>query len=38
MASKDPPGPPMTLGKMREQGAHHSIAICHNDAPAGITR
>jgi hypothetical protein len=22
----------MTLGSMREQGVHHPIAFCHNDA------
>jgi hypothetical protein len=22
----------MTLGNMRQQGLHHSIAFCHNDA------
>jgi hypothetical protein len=34
MASKQryPPGPPMTLGKMRELGVHHLIGCCHNDA------
>jgi hypothetical protein len=26
------PGPPMTLGNMREQGMHHLIAFCLNDA------
>jgi hypothetical protein len=25
-----PPGPPMTLGNMREQGVHHPIAYCLN--------
>jgi hypothetical protein len=29
---KPPPGPPMTLGNMSEQGVHHLIAFCHNDA------
>jgi hypothetical protein len=29
---KHPPGPPMTLGNMREQGVQHLIAFCHNDA------
>ena len=29
---KHPPGPPMTLGNMRELGIHHLIAFCHNDA------
>src|SRR6478672_5554163 len=29
---KHPPGPPMTLGNMRELGVHHLIAFCHNDA------
>jgi hypothetical protein len=26
------PGPPMTLGNMREQGVHHLIAFCLHDA------
>jgi hypothetical protein len=26
------PGPPMTLGNMRELGVHHLIACCLNDA------
>ena len=26
------PGPPMTLGNMRQQGVDHLIAFCHNDA------
>jgi hypothetical protein len=26
------PGPPMTLGNMREQGVQHLIAYCLNDA------
>jgi hypothetical protein len=26
------PGPPMTLGNMRELGVHHLIAYCLNDA------
>ena len=25
------PGPPMTLGNMRELGVHHLIGHCHND-------
>jgi hypothetical protein len=29
---KHPPGPPMTLGNMRELGVHHLFAYCHNDA------
>jgi hypothetical protein len=29
---KHPPGPPMTLANMNEQGVHHPIAYCHNDA------
>jgi hypothetical protein len=28
---KHPPGPPMTLGNMRELGVHHLIAFCLND-------
>ena len=32
MNSKYSPGPPMTLGNMREQGVHHLIAYCLNDA------
>ena len=32
MAPKHPPGPPMDLANMREQGVHHLIAYCHNDA------
>jgi hypothetical protein len=31
MIPKPPPGPPMTLGNMREQGVHHLIGYCHND-------
>jgi transposase len=27
----NPPGPPMTLGNMREQGVQHPIAYCLND-------
>ena len=27
-----PAGPPMTLGNMRQQGVHHLIAFCLNDA------
>jgi hypothetical protein len=26
---KHPPGPPMTLGNMRERGVRHLIAFCH---------
>jgi hypothetical protein len=29
---KHPPGPPMTLGNMRELRVHHLIAFCNNDA------
>ena len=29
---KHPPGPPMTLGNMRELGVQHLIAFCLNDA------
>ena len=29
---KDPPGPPMTLGDMRELGVQNLIALCLNDA------
>ncbi len=29
---KHPPGPPMTLGNMRELGVHHLIASCLDDA------
>ena len=32
MAPKHPPGPPMTLANMYEQGVHHLIAFCLNDA------
>jgi hypothetical protein len=32
MASNNPPGPPMTLGNMRELGVHYLIGFCHNDA------
>ena len=32
MTPKHPPGPPITLGNMREQGVHHLIAYCLNDA------
>ena len=32
MIPKHPPGPPMTLGNMRELGMEHLIAFCHNDA------
>jgi hypothetical protein len=27
---KHPPGPPMTLGNMREQGVQHLIGYCLN--------
>jgi hypothetical protein len=30
MKAKQPPGLPMTLGNMREQGVHHLIASCLN--------
>jgi hypothetical protein len=34
--TKHPPGPPMTLGNMRELGVQNLIAFCLNDAvPAG---
>jgi hypothetical protein len=26
---KHPPGPPMTLGNVREQGVHRLIAFCY---------
>jgi hypothetical protein len=29
---KHPPGPPMTLGNMRELGVHHLIGFCLNDS------
>ena len=29
---KHPPGPPMTLGNMRELSVQHLIAYCLNDA------
>ena len=32
MTPKHPPGPPMTLGNMRELGVKHLIGFCHNDA------
>ena len=32
MTPKHPPGPPMTLGNMRELGVQHLIAFCLNDA------
>jgi hypothetical protein len=32
MKSKNPPGPPMTLGNMRELGVQRLIASCLNDA------
>ena len=32
MKPKHPPGPPMTLGNMRELGVHHLIAFCLNNA------
>ena len=31
MTPKHPPGPPMTLSNMREQGVHHPIAFRLND-------
>ena len=32
MTPKHPPGPPMDLANMYEQGVHHLIAFCLNDA------
>ncbi len=32
VTQKHPPGPPMTLGNMRELGVQHLIAFCLNDA------
>jgi transposase len=32
MKPKHLPGPPMTLGNMREQGVQNLIAFCLNDA------
>jgi hypothetical protein len=32
MKPKQPPGPPMTLGNMRELGVQRLIASCFNDA------
>jgi hypothetical protein len=32
MSPKYPPGPPMTLGNMREQGVQHPIAYCLRSA------
>ena len=32
MTPKHPPGPPMTLGKMRRLGVQHLLASCLNDA------
>ena len=29
--SKQPHGPPMTLGNMRELGVQHLMAFCHNN-------
>jgi hypothetical protein len=29
MTTKHPPGPPMDLANMREQGVHHLIAFSH---------
>ena len=29
---KHPPSPPMDLASMREQGVHHLVAYCLNDA------
>jgi len=31
-SAKAPSRPPVTLGNMRELGAHHRIGFCHNDA------
>jgi hypothetical protein len=35
---KHPPGSPMDLANMREQGLHHLIAYCHNDARRHTTK
>ena len=36
---KHPPGPPMDLANMRQQGVHHLIAYCLNDlSPSGPDR
>jgi hypothetical protein len=32
MIAKNPPGPPMTLGSMRQLGVQHLVATCLNDA------
>ena len=32
MTPKHPPGPPMTLGNMRELGAQNLIAFCLNNS------
>ena len=32
MNPNHPPGPPMTLGNMRELGVQHLLASCLNDA------
>jgi hypothetical protein len=32
MKAKQPPGPPMTLGNMRELGVQRLVASCLNDA------
>jgi len=32
MNPKHPPGPPMRLANLYEQGVHHLIAYCLNDA------
>ena len=32
MNPNHPPGPPMTLGNMRELGVQHLVAFCLNDA------
>ena len=32
MTPKHPPGQLMTLGNMRELGAHHRIGFCNKDA------
>jgi hypothetical protein len=29
---KHPPGPPMTLGNMRQLGVHYLIGFCRDDA------
>jgi hypothetical protein len=32
MATKHPPGEPMTLGNMRDLGVRNLVAFCLNDA------